>query len=91
MLEVDGEPAGYFELRRDAAGDVEIAYFGLMHSYIGRGLGGHLLTIAVREAWALGPSRVWLHTSDLDHPAALPNYLARGFEFQKRESYIVTV
>jgi hypothetical protein len=23
---------------------------------------------------------VWLHTCTLDSPAALPNYLARGFE-----------
>ena len=26
------------------------------------------------------PDRVWLHTCDLDHPAALPNYLKAGFE-----------
>lgn len=91
LLSVDGEPAGYFELRRDAAGDVELAYFGLMHAFLGRGLGGHLLTVATREAWALGPARVWLHTNDLDHSAALPNYLARGFEITRRESYIVAI
>jgi hypothetical protein len=30
---------------------------------------------------------VWLHTCSFDHPAALPNYLARGFRVFKTESY----
>ena len=34
----------------------------------------------VRRAWERQPTRVWLHTSSLDHPAALANYVARGFE-----------
>ena len=91
MLTVESTPAGYFELRRHEEGSVEIAYFGLIHAYTGQGLGGHLLSVAVREAWALTPTRVWLHTSDLDHPAALPNYLARGFIVTRREHYIVAV
>ena len=32
--------AGYYELRRDAEDGVEIAYFGLLPEFIGRGLGG---------------------------------------------------
>jgi len=39
---------------------------------------------------ALGPSRVWLHTCTLDHPAALPNYKKRGFQVYKTEVYEVT-
>ena len=78
-MTVAGAPAGYFELRRDRDGGVEIAYFGLLPEFTGRGLGGHLLTAAVERAWAPGPERVWLHTNTLDHPAALPNYLKRGF------------
>lgn len=91
LLTVEGTPAGYFELRRDAEGGVEIAYFGLVHAYTGRGLGGYLLTVATREAWKMQPTRVWLHTSTLDHPAALPNYLSRGFTILKSENYIVQV
>jgi GNAT superfamily N-acetyltransferase len=90
-LTIEGQPAGYFELRRDTRGDVEIAYFGIMHAFHGQGLGGHLLTVATREAWGMGPRRVWLHTSDLDAPAALPNYLARGFAITHTESYIVAI
>jgi len=42
-----------------------------------------LLTHGLEEAWRMGPSRVWLHTCTLDHPAALPNYLARGMTIYK--------
>jgi GNAT superfamily N-acetyltransferase len=74
-----GTPAGYFELEAQAAGDVEIAYFGLLPEFIGRGLGGPLLTATVERAWAMGARRVWVHTCSLDHPSALPGYQARGF------------
>ena len=39
----DGSLAGYYELRRDDEGGVEIAYFGLLPEFIGRGLGGALV------------------------------------------------
>ena len=82
--------AGWYELRRvPEDGSVEIAYFGLMPGAIGRGLGKALLGCAVRDAWAMGATRVWLHTCTLDHPHALPNYLARGFRVYKTESYEV--
>ncbi len=79
--------AGYFELRRCEDGSVEVAYFGLLPDFIGRGLGKHLLTRAVEQAWAEGANRVWLHTCTLDDPAALPNYLKRGFQPFKIEQY----
>jgi GNAT superfamily N-acetyltransferase len=73
---VNGRRAGYYELRVD--GDsVEVAYFGLLAGYQGAGLGGFLLTHALRRGFELAP-RVWLHTCTLDGPAALPNYRARG-------------
>lgn len=90
-LTADGETAGYFELQRHDDGDVEIVYFGLVPSYIGRGFGGYLLTAAVDEAWRLGATSVWLHTCTLDHPAALANYRARGFESYHSEEYQATI
>ena len=48
-----------------------------------------ILTKSVEEAWALGPSRIWVHTCTLDHPAALPNYLSRGFRTVREEKYQV--
>lgn len=83
---VEGTPAGYFQL--DGAsepGSVEIAYFGLMPGFIGKGLGGWLLTEAIRRAWALGAARVWVHTCSLDGPHALANYQARGLRVFKEE------
>ena len=86
----DGRLAGYYELRRVSEDDsMEIAYFGIVPAEFGRGLGGHLLSCAVRDAWALAPARVWLHTCTLDHPNALPNYQARGFVAYKTETYEV--
>jgi GNAT superfamily N-acetyltransferase len=83
-------PAGYFELRAHDDNSVEIAYFGLLLEFIGRGWGKYLLTRAAGAAWALGPARVWLHTCTLDHPAALPNYVNRGFRPVREEIYEIT-
>lgn len=83
------ERAGYFELKKCEDGSTEIAYFGLLPNFIGRGLGKHLLTAAVEQAWADGANRVWLHTCTLDDPAALPNYLKRGFRPYQTEKYVV--
>jgi RimJ/RimL family protein N-acetyltransferase len=78
-LHVERELAGYFELSPEPEGVVELAYFGLVPGFEGRGLGGWMLTCALRRAWQVPTTRrVWVHTCDLDGPAALPNYLARG-------------
>jgi GNAT superfamily N-acetyltransferase len=79
VLSVAGIPAGYFELEMQPGQNVEVAYFGLLPAFIGQGLGGHLLTVAVERAWEMGAKRVWLHTCSLDHPNALKHYCARGF------------
>lgn len=87
VLYTAGAPAGYFELRAWEDGSVEIAYFGLVPAFIGRGLGKYLLGVAVERAWDIGANRVWLHTSSLDHASALPNYRARGFRQFRQERY----
>jgi len=80
----DGSIAGYFELR-ERDNDVEILYFGLTPDFIGKGLGGPLLTCAIEAAWTDSPKRVWVHTCDLDHAAARANYEARGMRVYKTE------
>lgn len=90
LLTVASVPAGYFELRRAADGAVEIAYFGLLPEFVGRGLGKALLSAAATEAWRFDASRVWVHTSSLDHASALPNYLSRGFKVFRVETYDVS-
>ena len=89
LLSVAGATAGYFELQRHADDAVEVMYFGLVPAFIGRGLGGWLLTRAVEQAFALGGRRVILNTCTLDAPQALPNYLARGFTVVREERYLL--
>jgi GNAT superfamily N-acetyltransferase len=91
VARVGDEAAGAIELELHGGGDVEITMFGLLPEMVGRGFGGHLLTQATRLAWdARLPDdppngRVWLHTSSLDHPHALPNYERRGFRVFRTE------
>jgi GNAT superfamily N-acetyltransferase len=87
LLSSGAVPAGYFELRTWDDRSVEIAYFGLLPEFVGRGWGGYLLSRAVDTAWETRPGRVWLHTCTLDHPAALPNYIKRGFQPVRQETY----
>jgi GNAT superfamily N-acetyltransferase len=77
--------AGYSELDRRQADEVQIAYFGLMADFIGKGLGKYFLDWTVARAWSYGPRRVWVHTCTHDHPAALPNYLRAGFRIYREE------
>lgn len=79
--------AGYYELHHDCESGVEIAYFGLLPEFVGRGFGGALLTSAIEQAWRICPlpARVWVHTCTRDHPSALANYQARGMTVYKVE------
>ncbi len=92
IITVDGEPAGVAALEAQPHGDVEIDVFGLVPEFVGRGYGGAALAETVRLAWTRPPvdpepiRRVWLHTSSLDHPHALPNYESRGFRPYKAET-----
>ena len=85
VLYVCGVPAGYAELDRRIAGEVEIAYFGLIPEYVGRGFGRWLLHWALGRAFSYGPRRVWLHTCTLDHPRALAVYQRGGLEIYDRK------
>lgn len=81
-----GSIAGYYELQRQEGDNVEIAHLGLAPRFLGRHLGGYLLTHALKSAWLWGNTkRIWLHTCTLDHKFALPNYQARGMTIYKTE------
>jgi len=86
ILTAGGVPAGYVELDRKEPGVVEIKYLGLIESFIGGGLGAHLLTAAVERAIAMGATKVLLDTCNLDHPKARSNYEARGFKYVRTET-----
>ena len=78
-LYMGGVPAGSFELDRRVEGQVELRHFGLVPDFIGRGLGKHLLASAVDAAWDHEPDRVWVRSTNLEHPRGLLTYQWAGF------------
>ncbi|PTY38035.1 hypothetical protein BGP77_16400 [Saccharospirillum sp. MSK14-1] len=92
VLWISGSPAGYVEMERQQDGSVEFISFGLTPPFLGQGLGGPLLSEAVKVAFNWQddngqiPTRVWLTTCSDDHPNARTNYQARGFRLFKTET-----
>tara|TARA_Y100001960_G_scaffold326679_1_gene411506 strand:+ start:101 stop:652 length:552 start_codon:yes stop_codon:yes gene_type:complete len=86
VLYAGGMPAGYVELDRRSKPQIELAYFGLVPEFIGRGLGQYFLDWAIRKAWSYGPERIWLNTCTEDHPRALPLYQRFGFQAYAQET-----
>ena len=89
VLYVDGVPAGFVELDRRETAEVELAFFGLVPDFIGRGFGRYFMSWAVGSAWQNGPRRVWLHSCNFDHPKALQAYQRAGFVPYKQETEII--
>jgi len=89
ILKDKDEIAGYFEqLFIIDSKETEIVYFGILDEYFGKKLGGYLLSEAIERSFAMGSSRVWVHTCSLDHKNALANYLSRGMKIFKSETLI---
>jgi len=86
VLYIEGVPAGYCELDRRQENEIELAYFGLVPEFIGRGFGGYFLRWAIDTAWQYNPKRVWVHTCSEDHVNALPTYQKAGFEPYRQET-----
>lgn len=78
-LRSKGQVVGLFEMDLSAFPDIEIAFFGTIPDQYGTGAGRWMMTKGLLLAWAKSPKRVWLHTCNLDHPAALPFYRHTGF------------
>jgi len=89
VLHAGDTVAGYSELDRRRAGDVEVAYFGLTPAFIGRGLGRYLMDVTLRAAWAKETKRVSVHTCTEDHPGALAFYRRAGFCAYRTEAVLI--
>lgn len=88
VLSEGGVPAGFVELDfRTMPAEADIAYFGLLPDFIGKGLGPYLLDWAVHCAWDRDPApqRLTVNTCTLDHPSALGAYQKAGFTPYARE------
>ena len=79
VLKAGDEEAGILELDFRQGGSCEIVFLGLAPGFVGRGLGGYLMSQAISRAWARPIQRLWVHTCTLDHPSALPFYIRSGF------------
>ena len=89
VLYAEGAPAGFAELDRRQGTEIELAYFGMMPFFIGRGLGRYLLAWAIERAWSYEPARLWVNTCNLDHPKALPLYQQLGFRPYRQEKKVI--
>ena len=81
---VMGEDEGVLELDRRRFPEIELAFFGVIPAWIGKGAGRALMAFALREAWRHKPSVLTVHTCTLDHPRALEFYVKSGFVPVKR-------
>ena len=87
IISESDELAGFFELLYNPElKETEISYFGLLEAYIGKGIGGYALSVAIKKSFEKNIRRVWLHTCTLDHPNALKNYIARGMTVFRKEN-----
>jgi GNAT superfamily N-acetyltransferase len=76
----DAIPLGFCEFDRSAFPEIELKHFGLVPASQGLGIGPWLLAVGLRQEWASGANRIWLHTDTWDHPAAVPVYKRAGFQ-----------
>ena len=82
----DGFPVLYSQKRLGFnQNEFEIAYMGILEEYIGKSLGGYLLSEAIKIGFQEKVERVWAHTCSLDHENAISNYKARGMRVFKNE------
>jgi len=89
VLYVGGAPAGFSELDLRRLPEIELAYFGLMPEFIGRGLGPYLLRWTIDQAWTNTAKRLRVNTCNLDHPRALGLYQRCGFVAYKQKTNLI--
>ena len=83
ILKENDDYVGYIELIFDK-NICEIAYFGILEEYIGKGYGGFLLSEGLKIGFK-NANRIWVHTCSLDHPNAIENYKSRGMKVFRTE------
>ena len=81
-------PAGFFELDFADAAATNLKYFALLPGFTGKGLGRFMLNACVSYVVERNSGPLTLDTCTLDHPVALLNYQARGFQIYHSEDEI---
>ncbi len=85
FLYFKNEFAGFAELNMQDKNNIELIFFGLLPSFIGKGLGGYFLSYIIEKGWSFNPDKLWLHTCEFDHPQAIKVYQRSGFVLCKEE------
>ncbi len=89
VLHAEGCPAGMAELDFRKENVCNLAYFGLIPEFIGRGLGFFFLQQTVELAWTKPIAKYTVNTCTLDHRRALPLYQRVGFvPYAREDRYI---
>jgi GNAT superfamily N-acetyltransferase len=76
---------GLVELDFRRSGECELVFFGVTSAFVGSGAGRWLMNRTLERTWSKPIGRFWVHTCDLDHPAALAFYERSGFRPYKRQ------
>ncbi|QFR33012.1 GNAT family N-acetyltransferase [Ancylobacter sp. TS-1] len=84
VLRRGGEEVGLAELDFRVAGEVELAFLGLVPELVGSGAGRFMMNRVLALAWAARPRRVHVHTCTLDHQGAVGFYGKAGFRAYAR-------
>ena len=79
VIRKDGTAIGLVELDFQDEAVCELAYFGMVKSATGQGLGGPMMALAQRQAFARKIARFYVHTCNWDAPSALAFYQKAGF------------
>jgi GNAT superfamily N-acetyltransferase len=89
VLYAGGVPAGFAEIDGREGTEIELAHFGLVPEFVAPGLADYLLGWAVDEAWHHAPERLWLATTNFDHPTVLAAYQKAGFRAVRQETRMI--
>lgn len=85
VCHVGGVPAGFAELDFRQPGTSELALFGFLPEYQGRGYGSYFLDHVIDAMWRPGIDLARVDTNVRDHPRALAMYQKAGFRVVRRE------
>jgi len=85
VCNVGGVPAGFAELDFRRPGTGELALFGFLPEYQGKGYGGYFLDHVIDAMWRPGVDLALVDTNARDHPRALAMYQKAGFRVVRRE------
>jgi GNAT superfamily N-acetyltransferase len=89
VLYAGGVPAGFAEIDLREGTEIELAHFGLVPEFVAPGLADYLLGWVVDEAWRRAPERLWLRTTNFDHPTVLAAYQKAGFRAVRQETRMI--